>query len=97
MASFFTELKRRNVVKVAVAYGIVAWLLIEVSSVLGPALHLPSWATTLVAFFLILGFICVLQFKGRQASPGRGRGRQRAFTYRNGQRIGNTGSFFQEK
>ena len=56
MASFVAELKRRKVVKVAVAYAIVAWLLIEVSSVLGPALHLPGGATTLVAFFLILGF-----------------------------------------
>jgi len=56
MTSFFGELRRRNVVKVAVAYAIVGWLLIEVSSVLGPALNLPDWATSLVAFFLILGF-----------------------------------------
>ena len=54
--SFFGELKRRNVVKVAVAYAIVGWLLVEVSSVLGPALRLPDWATTFVAFLLILGF-----------------------------------------
>ena len=53
--SFFGELKRRNVVKVAVAYAIVGWLLIEVASVLGPALRLPEWTTTLVAFLLILG------------------------------------------
>ncbi len=49
-------MKRRNVVKVAVAYAIVGWLLIEVASVLGPALNLPDSATTLVAFLLILGF-----------------------------------------
>ena len=54
--SFFGELRRRNVVKVAVAYAIVGWLLIEVSSVMGPALNLPGWATSLVAFFIILGF-----------------------------------------
>ncbi len=48
-------MKRRNVVKVAVAYAIVAWLLIEVSSVMGPALRLPEWAMSLVAFLLILG------------------------------------------
>ena len=56
MASIWGELKRRNVVKVAVAYAIVGWILIEVSSVLGPALNLPEWATSLVAFFIILGF-----------------------------------------
>ncbi len=56
MASVWQELKRRNVVKVAVAYAIVGWLLVEVSSVLGPALNLPDWATSFVAFLLILGF-----------------------------------------
>ena len=56
MASVWGELKRRNVVKVAVAYAIVGWLLVEVSSVLAPALRLPDSATTFVAFLLILGF-----------------------------------------
>ena len=56
MASIWGELKRRKVVRVVVAYGIISWLLIEVSSVLGPALRLPEWATTLVVFLLILGF-----------------------------------------
>jgi len=54
--SFFGELRRRNVVKVAVAYGILSWLLIEIASVMGPALNLPDWITSSVAFFLILGF-----------------------------------------
>ena len=40
-------------VKVAVAYAIVGWILVEVSSVLGPALNLPDWATSFVAFILI--------------------------------------------
>ncbi len=39
------ELKRRNVVKVAVAYAIVGWLLMEVSSVIAPALNLPDCRT----------------------------------------------------
>ncbi len=56
MASFVGELRRRNVAKVAMAYAIVGWILVEVSSVLGPALRLPDWATSLVAFLLILGF-----------------------------------------
>ncbi len=56
MASVWAELKRRNVVKVTVAYAIVGWMLVEVSSVLAPAIHLPDSVTTFVAFFLILGF-----------------------------------------
>jgi adenylate cyclase len=54
--SFFKELKRRNVFKVAVAYIIVAWLLLQVSDTLVPALHLPEWFHSGVAFLLIIGF-----------------------------------------
>jgi len=56
MASVWGELKRRNVVKVAVAYAIVAWLLIEVASTTFPILRLPEWAVTLVTVLLIIGF-----------------------------------------
>ncbi len=48
MASVWGELKRRNVVEVAIAYAIVGWLLVEVSSILGPALRLPEWTISLV-------------------------------------------------
>ena len=54
--SLFNELKRRNVFKVAIAYIIVAWLLLQVSDTLVPALHLPNWFLSGVAFLLILGF-----------------------------------------
>ena len=54
--SFFNELKRRNVFKVAAAYIIVAWLLLQVSDTLVPALHLPEWFNSGVAFALIIGF-----------------------------------------
>ena len=54
--SLFAELKRRNVFKVAVAYGILAWLLLQVSDTLVPALHLPEWFNSGVAFVLIIGF-----------------------------------------
>ena len=54
--SFYTELKRRNVFKVAIVYFAVAWLLLQVSDTLGPALHLPEWFVSAVAFLLILGF-----------------------------------------
>jgi TolB-like protein/tetratricopeptide (TPR) repeat protein len=54
--SFWGELRRRNVVKVAVAYAIVGWLLAQVTSVFVPALNLPAWVTTFVAFILVIGF-----------------------------------------
>ena len=54
--SFFTELKRRNVFKVGIAYAIVAWLLIQVTSTVAPALHLPDWTLTFIVYLLIIGF-----------------------------------------
>jgi len=54
--SLFSELKRRNVFKVAAAYIIVGWLIMQAGDTLAPALHLPEWVNSLLAFFLILGF-----------------------------------------
>jgi len=54
--SLFDELKRRNVFRVTFAYVIVAWLLLQISDTLVPALHLPGWFHSGVAFVLILGF-----------------------------------------
>ena len=54
--SLFSELKRRNVFKVAAAYVIVAWLLLQISDTLVPALRLPEWFHSGVAFLLIMGF-----------------------------------------
>ncbi len=56
MASVWDELKRRNVVKVAVAYAIVGWLLVQVADTFFPALQLPEWTVTFVAGLVILGF-----------------------------------------
>jgi hypothetical protein len=56
VASFLAELRRRNVFKVAVAYAIVGWLLVQVAAIFSPALLLPEWAVSLVAFLVILGF-----------------------------------------
>jgi TolB-like protein/DNA-binding winged helix-turn-helix (wHTH) protein/Tfp pilus assembly protein PilF len=50
------ELKRRNVFRVAVAYGIVAWLLVEMASVVLPALRLPEWTLTFLVFLVVAGF-----------------------------------------
>ena len=54
--SFFAELKRRNVYKVAIAYGVVAWLLMQVASQIFPFFEIPSWAVRLVVLLLIIGF-----------------------------------------
>lgn len=54
--SFINELKRRNVFKVAAAYIIVGWLIMQAGDTLAPALHLPEWINSALAFFLILGF-----------------------------------------
>jgi TolB-like protein/Tfp pilus assembly protein PilF len=54
--SFFGELKRRNVVRVAIVYVIVGWVLMQIGDVMFPALRLPEWTTTMLVAFLILGF-----------------------------------------
>ena len=54
--NFFAELKRRNVYKVAVAYAVIAWLLIQVTDTVLPRLNLPEWMVTLVIVLLLLGF-----------------------------------------
>jgi len=54
--NFFSELKRRNVYKVAVAYAVVGWLVMQVTSTVVPALHLPDAITTAVVMLTLLGF-----------------------------------------
>jgi TolB-like protein len=60
--NFFAELKRRNVFKVAAAYIIVGWLIMQAGEVMSPALRLPEWVNSTLAFFLILGFPVALVF-----------------------------------
>src|SRR6184192_689750 len=54
--NFFAELKRRNVYKVAAAYAVVAWLLMQVASQIFPFFEIPNWAVRLVVLLLIIGF-----------------------------------------
>ena len=54
--SFFAELKRRNVYKVAVAYAVVAWLLMQVASQIFPFFEIPNWIVRLVILLLVIGF-----------------------------------------
>ncbi len=60
--SLFKELKRRNVFKVAIVYIIVGWLLLQVSDTLAPALRLPEWIHSAVAFVVILGLPIAVVF-----------------------------------
>ncbi len=53
---FFAELRRRNVYKVAVAYAVVAWLLMQVASQIFPFFEIPNWAVRLVVLLLVIGF-----------------------------------------
>ena len=54
--NFFAELKRRNVYKVAVAYAVVAWLLMQVASQIFPFFEVPNWIVRLVIVLLVIGF-----------------------------------------
>ena len=60
--SFFTELKRRNVYKVAVAYAVVAWLLVQAASILFPTFEAPPWVMKVFVAVLVLGFPIALAF-----------------------------------
>src|SRR6266705_1157136 len=56
LLNFFAELKRRNVYKVAVAYAIVGWLLVQVATQVFPFLEIPNWAIRLVIALVAIGF-----------------------------------------
>ena len=56
MTSIWGELKRRNVVRVAVAYAIVGWILVEVTSTVLPIFEAPDWIVQVFTFFIFLGF-----------------------------------------
>ena len=54
--SFFAELKRRNVYKVAIAYTVVGWLLVQVTTQVFPIFEIPNWALRLIVLAIIIGF-----------------------------------------
>ena len=54
--NFFAELKRRNVYKVAVAYAVVGWLLVQVTTQVFPIFEIPNWASRLIVLAIIIGF-----------------------------------------
>ncbi len=70
MKNFFAELKRRNVYKVAVAYAVVAWLLVQVATQVFPFLEIPNWVVRLVIALVVIGFpVAVLIAWAFEATP----------------------------
>ncbi len=59
---FFGELKRRNVYKVAVAYAVVGWLLLQALSILLPAFEAPAWVLRVFVAGIAAGFPLALIF-----------------------------------
>jgi adenylate cyclase len=60
--NFFAELKRRNVYKVAVAYAVVSWLLLQAASIFLPAFDAPPWVMNIFIIVIIFGFPVALIF-----------------------------------
>jgi adenylate cyclase len=60
--NFCAELKRRNVYKVAVAYAVISWLLIQATSILLPTFEGPPWVMKVFVVILVLGFPIALVF-----------------------------------
>jgi TolB-like protein len=54
--NFLAELKRRNVYKVAVAYGVVGWLIVQVGTSVLPTFHAPDWVAQTLIVLVLLGF-----------------------------------------
>ena len=72
MGNFFAELKRRNIYRVAAAYAVVAWVLLQLVNNVAPILELPPWIARAILLVLVIGFpVTVLLawvFEGRTAA-----------------------------
>src|SRR5215467_1885300 len=62
MENFFAELKRRHIYRVAAAYAVVAWVVLQLVNNLAPGLNLPNWTISLVILLLAAGFPFALVF-----------------------------------
>jgi TolB-like protein/Tfp pilus assembly protein PilF len=56
LQKFLAELKRRNVYRVAVAYGVVSWLIVQIATQVFPFFDIPNWVVRMVVVVLTLGF-----------------------------------------
>jgi len=57
---FLSELRRRNVVRIAIAYAIVGWLVFQMGEVLFPAFDAPDWVFKTVILLVVIGFPFVI-------------------------------------
>jgi TolB-like protein/Tfp pilus assembly protein PilF len=91
LSRFFAELRRRNVYKVAIAYGVVTWLLVQAASILFPTFEAPPWTMKVFVALTALGFPIALIIawafeltpegnRTDEMEPGR-RSRNRAWIY----------------
>jgi len=56
LKKFFAELQRRNVYRVAAAYGVVSWLLVQIATQVFPFFDIPNWTIRMIVVVLLLGF-----------------------------------------
>ena len=76
MNNFFAELKRRNVYKVAAAYAVVAWLLIQAASILFPTFDAPAWVMKVFVIVIVLCFpVALISPRQIEYSPNRPKNR----------------------
>ncbi len=62
LGRLFAELKRRNVFRVGIAYGITTWVLLQIVDVMSPLMALPEWAPRLIFLILAIGVFPALIF-----------------------------------
>jgi len=60
ISSLFAELKRRNVIRVGIAYLVGAWVLLQIIDVVGPILHLPETIAQYLLFLLVIGLFPII-------------------------------------
>jgi len=60
--SFLTELKRRNVIRMAGLYAVGSWLIVQVAGTVFPAFDVPSWGLRAVIIVLVIGFAPALEY-----------------------------------
>ena len=63
MKNIFSEMRRRNIFRVAGSYAVIGWIIMQVIAVMTPALNLPDWLGSFFALLLIAGFPLALFFE----------------------------------
>src|SRR5215831_7158655 len=69
MGNFFAELKRRHIYRVAAAYAVVAWVLLQIVNNVAPILDLPPWISRAFLLLLAIGFPIAVFFAWMRDLP----------------------------